>query len=79
MPRFHLNVFSDVEAQDHEGIERPDLDRVIKEAVIGVRDLVASNIREGRPIYQFHRIEINDEVGHLLHAVYFGDVIDLRD
>ncbi|GAA3709310.1 hypothetical protein GCM10022268_18260 [Sphingomonas cynarae] len=79
MPRFHLNIFSDVEARDDEGIERPDLDRVIKEAVVGVRDLVASNIREGRAVYRSHRIEITDEAGNLMHTVYFGDVIDLRD
>lgn len=79
MRRFHLNVFSDVEAQDYEGIERPDLDRVIAEAVIGVRDLVATGIREGRPIHRSHRIEITDEVGTVLHMVYFGDVLDLRD
>ena len=79
MPRFHLNVFSDVEARDYEGIERPDLDRVIDEAMTGVRDLVASNIRDGRTIYRSHRIEITDKAGNLLHEVYFDDVIDLRD
>ncbi|MBD8546228.1 DUF6894 family protein [Sphingomonas sp. CFBP 8760] len=78
MPRFHLNIFSDIEAPDYEGIERPDLNRVIAETVTGVRDLVASGIREGRPIYRSHRIEITDGAGTLLHAVYFGDVIDLR-
>lgn len=79
MPQFHLNIFSDVEAQDYEGIDRPDLDRVIAEAVAGVRDLVASGIREGRPVYRSYRIEITDEVGNLLHTVYFRDALDLRD
>ncbi len=79
MPRFHLNIFSDVEARDYEGIDRPDLDRVIAEAVAGVRDLIASGIREGRPVYRSYRIEITDEVGNLLHTVYFRDALDLRD
>jgi hypothetical protein len=78
MPQFHLNVFSDIDAVDEEGIERANLEVTTLEAIIGARDMIANLIRYGRPVYRTHRIEITDEVGNLLHTVRFGDVIDLR-
>lgn len=78
MPQFYLNVFSDINAVDEEGIERANLEIVKSEAIVGARDLVANLIRYGKPVHLTHRIEITDETGNLLHKVLFGDVIDLK-
>ena len=78
MPKYHLNVFNDVEAPDEEGIDRPNLEIAKAEAIAGARDLVATQIRSGEPVYRSHRIEITDPAGVVLHTVAFGDIIDLR-
>jgi hypothetical protein len=78
VPRFHLNVFNCIDAYDEEGIERPSIEVAKLEAVAGARDLIASFIRLGNPVYRRHRIEITDEAGILLDTVFFEDVIDLR-
>lgn len=61
MTVFHLNVFSNVDAQDNEGIERPNLEVAKLEAMAGVRDLIAHDILDGKPIFRSHRIEITDD------------------
>ena len=78
MPRFHINVYNNVVAIDHEGVERESLEAVIAEAIRGARDLVSSHIKAGNPVYSSHRLEITGEAGTLLHTVRFGDIVDLR-
>lgn len=79
MPLFHFNVFNFVDASDIEGQDFPDLNSAIAAAVRGARELVAEHILRGEPIYRNNRIEITDDNGTLLHAVQFGDIVDLRD
>jgi hypothetical protein len=79
VPRFHINVFNNVDAYDEEGIDLVSLEMAKAEALAGARELVADHIREGRPIHKRHRIEITNAVGQPVDAVYFGDVIDVRN
>ena len=79
MPRFHLNVICETVAHDEEGIERSSLEDAKKDAVIGVRELVADDIRNGRPIHAYYRIEIADPTGGVLDAVCFRDVVEIRE
>lgn len=78
MQRFHLHVFHGEPVHDHEGLDRPDLDAAIKEAVRGARDLIASDMRAGRPIYRSNHIDIADHAGRVLHTVRYADVLDVR-
>jgi hypothetical protein len=78
MPRYHLNVFNNIDALDPTGIELPNIAAAKAEAVAGARDIMAAHVKAGQPIYSSHRIEITDEAGNVLHEVKFGDIIDLR-
>jgi len=78
MPIFHLNVFNNVITLDLDGLERPDLEAAKADAIAGARDLITSDIREGRTVHRSHRIEITDDAGQLLHTVRYGDVVDLQ-
>jgi hypothetical protein len=78
MPIFYLNVFNDVDAFDEEGIDRSSLEDARSEAIEGARDLIANQVRAGKPVYRSHRIQITDEAGKLLHIVLLGDIGDLR-
>ena len=78
VPRFHFNIFDEVESRDTIGSILADLDTARSNAIEGARDLICEQVREGRPVYQSHRVEITDTSGALLHTVTFGDLIDLR-
>lgn len=79
MPRFFLHVFNDTSALDTEGSELPDLEAARRDAVQGIRELIAEEIVAGRAVSRRHRIEIQDEHGKHLHTVSFGEVLGLRD
>ncbi|MBB5714337.1 DUF6894 family protein [Sphingomonas aerophila] len=79
MPRFYLHVFNDASVLDTEGSELPDLEAAARDAVQGIRELIAEEVVAGRPISRQHRIEIQDEDGAHLRTVFFGDVLRLRD
>jgi hypothetical protein len=78
MTRFYLHVFNSTRALDIEGCELPDLETATLHAVQGARELIAEDIMAGRPISQRHRIEITGDDGRVLHAVRFGDVLELQ-
>ena len=78
MPKFHMNVYIDIDAIDFEGVDRLDLEDAKKEAVAGARDLIATRIKSGQSIYKSHRIEITDDREDILHVVRFGDILDIR-
>ena len=78
MPHFHLNVFDDIEAYDREGIQCPNIEEAKGKAIAGARELVATSIIEGKPIYRSHRIEITNGCGEVLDTVRFADIVDLR-
>jgi hypothetical protein len=42
MPQLHLNVFTDINASDEEGVGRPSLEVAKSEAIVGARDLIAN-------------------------------------
>jgi hypothetical protein len=71
-------VFSDPDAFDDEGVDRPSLEVARSDAIAGARNLIANSICHGKPVHRDHRIEITNEAGVLLDTVQFGDVIDLR-
>ena len=79
MPHFHLNVICETVADDGEGIERASLNEAKMTTVIGVREIVAEDIRQGRPIFAHYRIEITDWTGAVLDTVRFSDVIKIGE
>lgn len=79
MPHFHLNVFNSVDAPDAEGNDYDDLEAAKAEAIAGAREMIAFAVKDGRPVFRSHRIEVTDDAGATLHIVRFGDMVDLRD
>lgn len=78
MPRFHLNLFNDIDASDEEGAMYPDLSAAKSAAINGARALMAEHILAGRPIDLEHRVEISDEAGRVLALIPFRELITIR-
>jgi hypothetical protein len=78
MPRYHLNVFDDLETQDPEGDDFPDLAAATEAAIDGARGLMSDHVRYGRPIDLTHRIEVADSAGKVFATLRFADLITIR-
>ena len=79
MPRYHLNLFNDIDVFDEEGFELPDLAAAKDKAIGGARSLMAEHIRLGRPVHLNHRIEIADDHGKTLAVIPFREMITVLD
>jgi len=78
MQHFHMNVFTDLDAMDVEGLDLPDLDAAKGMATAGAREMIAADICVGKSVHQSHRVEITDHAGVVLHTVRFGDMVRLE-
>jgi aspartate carbamoyltransferase regulatory subunit len=79
MPRYHINIFNDVDVIDEEGVELPDLATAKARAIRGGRAIMADHVKAGRPLRLFHRIEIVDDGDKVLTVIPFRELITLED
>jgi hypothetical protein len=77
MPRFHLNLFNNLNVEDEEGTEYLDLEHAKAAAVRAAREIMAAHIVAGTAIALDDRIEIADGQGWRLSVVTFGEVISI--
>jgi hypothetical protein len=77
MPRFHLNLFNNVDALDDEGAEFADLAAAKQIAIAGARELMAAHVMAGKPVSLWHRIEIADDDGKVLATLPFSELITI--
>jgi hypothetical protein len=78
MPRFYFHVLNDVETIDAEGAEFPHISAAIARAEREVRILAAESVKAHGHIVLSHCIQIEDEDGHAVAYVRFGDAIEIR-
>ena len=77
VPRYHLNLFNDVDIADEEGSELADLAAAKEKAIAGARELMAEHIILGRAVNLSHRIEIADPRGTVLATLPFREMITI--
>jgi hypothetical protein len=74
MPHFFLHVHDGFTAIDREGVELVDLEAARKEAIAGLRDIVAQQVKLGQ-LPRYEHIVIADDMGLRLATVTFDDAI----
>ena len=74
MPRFHLNIRQrgDV-VEDIEGIELPDLDAAVENAMAAAREMIAEGIKANDLSAIQCAFDIADEASVLLRIVWFAE------
>lgn len=77
MPLFFFHLHEGADVPDREGRMLPSLDSAVAYAVGEARCLVAADIVASGRFHTWHRIDITDDRGVLLHSVLFGDVVTL--
>ena len=77
VPRYYLHICNGSGfTEDKQGQELPDMDAARKEAIRGLRDISASELKRGEMnLGSF--IEIEDEAGRLIMTVDFHDAVRL--
>jgi hypothetical protein len=77
MPRFYLHV-SDGKlfAEDREGLELHDVEAARREAIVGLRDVMAEELKHGQ-INLAAYVEVENEDGQLVMTVPFLDAVEV--
>ncbi len=77
MPRFYLHVSDGtLFAEDDEGAEFHDIEAARRAAIVGLRDVMAAELKDGQ-INMAAFVEIEDENHHLLMTVPFLDAVEV--
>ncbi len=75
MPKFFLNLLEDgTRIDDPDGHELPALVSARAEAIRSAREIMAEDLRAGRPLHH-GQIEICNNAGEVLEVVRFPDVL----
>ena len=77
MPKFYFHLRNDIDVDDEEGTDFPDLAAAREHAVANVRSVAAGNVSNGH-LDLWHRIEIADETGRIVGTVTFGDAVTVK-
>jgi hypothetical protein len=78
MPRFFFDLHNDIDAQDEEGRDLPDVDAVVAEAVKEARALIKASIDETGRIDLRHHIDVRDERGNTVCVIHFEDAVTVQ-
>lgn len=79
MPLFFLHVYNRTDcSRDDEGLDLPDLDAALAQAVDGIRSILRDEVAHGAIDFEGH-VEITDEMGKVLALVPFRDAVELRE
>ncbi len=79
MPRYFFHVCNgDGFTTDEEGLELPDVDAARATAVEGLRDIMASELKDGL-LKTASFIEIEDETHELLLTVPFSEAVTVEE
>jgi hypothetical protein len=74
MPRFYLHLRNgDGWTRDQEGLEFTGLGQAVAAALKDVRELIASDVAEGRPVYMSSFIALNNGEGQEVGRVTYTD------
>ncbi|GGD24280.1 DUF6894 family protein [Aureimonas glaciei] len=74
MPKFFLNIHKDGQTvKDEEGVDFPDIESAVEEAMAAAREIIAENIKRNEAPCIGHAFEIIDSRGAVLRTLPFSD------
>ena len=78
MPRYFFDLHNDIDAQDDEGRELPDVDTVVAEALKEARQLIKASIDDTGRIDLRHHIHVRDDRGETVFVIHFEDAVTVQ-
>jgi hypothetical protein len=77
VPRYLFHLRNDLNVEDQEGLELPNLEAALERAACFAVEMAAASVIESRKLDLRHRIEVATEAGQILGTVKFGDVLTI--
>jgi len=78
MALYHFNIDNSLGyVGDHEGRELPDLETARREALKGIRSLIAEEVMNGC-VDLDGRLEVTDEQGTILFAIGYAEAVEIH-
>lgn len=78
VPRYFFHLHNDVDAPDSDGVELRSLGEARAVALHNARFSAGQSVKDMGHIVGDHRIDIEDENGTVLDAVYFRDAVKIE-
>lgn len=78
MPRFFFHIANGDRFPDEEGAVLPDLTAARKLALVGAREIVADELKQGKSQSLNDRIEVQDESGRVVAVVTFREAVGIE-
>ncbi len=78
MPRFFFHIADGDRFPDEEGAILPDVTAARKLALVGAREIVADDLKQGKNLSLNDRIEIQDESGSIVAVVTFREAVGIE-
>jgi hypothetical protein len=75
--RYYFHLYNDADVSDEGGQDLPDFEAARAHAVRMARFEVSEAAKRDGRIVLSHRIDVEDEHGVVLGAVYFRDAVDV--
>jgi len=77
MARFYLHLHNHLDVRDQEGVEFPDADAAIAEALHSAREIASWDVKAGS-LNLRHRIDVEDEQHQHVATVSFADAVSVE-
>ena len=77
MPRYYFHIRNDIDADDEEGAELPDIAAAREHALEGARDLVCQSVKHGH-LNLDHYLEVASEDGTILFRLTFREAFEIE-
>ena len=77
MPRFFFLIADGDVFEDEEGQEHADGDSAMAAALQAARELLAEEVKDGRPMSFHDKIVVSDEAGAIVGTVAFKDAVQI--
>lgn len=78
MPHYYFDLHNDLDAEDSEGGDFPDLGSAVTYALFEARTMIQASVAETGRIDLSHHIDIRDETGAIVHVLHFEDAITVQ-
>ena len=78
MPHYYFDLHNDVDADDPEGGDFPDLESAVAQALLEAREMIQTSVAETGRIDLSHHVDVRDETGAIVHVLHFGDAVAIQ-
>lgn len=78
VPRYFFHLHNDIDLEDHEGEDLPDIAAARERATRDAQEMAALSVAQHSRLTLHHRVDVADENGAIIVTVTFGDVVEVQ-